>query len=245
MVDSTKDYIGKVIYTDDTTFSGRCKIRVFGVFDELEDSFIPWFSPMNMNVFSSYGGGNISIPKVGDVVRVKFNNSNIYSGEYSALQNIDPHLIEEIKDDYQGTHVLLYDADQELIVVFQPNSGLKASLRGSLIRIGADGIIQATHQNNTSVIEMTDSEINITTAGSGSTINIYSANQVTLNAPKVSIDSNSVSVGNNAKYHAVKGEELQKVLKQIAIEIAAKTPQGSGLAAQTFSNILSSDVTVR
>ena len=245
MVESNKDYIGIVIYNEDTTFSGRCKIRVFGVFDELPDENIPWFSQTNMNIFSSGGGGNISVPKNGDVVRVRFNNGDIYSGEYSALQNIDPQLIQEIKDDYQGTNVLMYDADEELIVIFQPNSGIKISLRNSLIRIGADGVIQACHQNNTSVVEMTDSDINITAAGSGSNINIYAANNVTLNAPKVSIDSNSVSIGNDAKSPAVKGDELQKVLMQIATEIAAKTPQGSGLAGKTFSEILSTDVKVR
>ena len=245
MVESNKDYIGIVIYNEDTTFSGRCKIRVFGVFDELPDENIPWFSQTNMNIFSSGGGGNISVPKKGDVVRVRFNNGDIYSGEYSALQNIDPQLIQEIKDDYQGTNVLMYDADEELIVIFQPNSGIKISLRNSLIRIGADGVIQACHQNNTSVVEMTDSDINITAAGSGSNINIYAANNVTLNAPKVSIDSNSVSIGNDAKSPAVKGDELQKVLMQIATEIAAKTPQGSGLAGKTFSEILSTDVKVR
>ena len=65
------EYIGIVIYNKDPLFSGRCKIRVFGVMDNIKDEYIPWSTPINSNIFSSNGGGSISIPKIGSYARVK------------------------------------------------------------------------------------------------------------------------------------------------------------------------------
>jgi len=56
-----KDYIGTVIYNEDPTFAGRCKVKVFGLFDDLSDDNIPWFVPSTTTIYSSEGGGNISI----------------------------------------------------------------------------------------------------------------------------------------------------------------------------------------
>ena len=139
-MDLSKEYLGRVVYNEDPTFSGRCKIEVFGLFDEFEPEQMPWISPQTSAVFSSKSGyGSISIPKIGSIVRVNFPYGSLYSGEYSSLQNIDPALIEEIKDDYQNTHVLLYDSDKDLIVIYQPMTGYKMWLAGSMIKIDADG----------------------------------------------------------------------------------------------------------
>ena len=169
MVDTSKDYIGRVVYNQDNTFSGRCKIQVYGVFDELEIEDMPWIYPKASSVFSSARGfGSISVPKIGSIVRVNFHN-DVYSGEYSSIQNIDPALIDEIKDDYENTHVLLYDSDKELIVIYQPMTGYKMSLGGSMIKIDSDGSIQLKHRNNSNVVELTENKINITTASDGGT----------------------------------------------------------------------------
>ena len=80
MVDTSKDYIGRVVYNQDNTFSGRCKIQVYGVFDELEIEDMPWIYPKASSVFSSARGvGSISVPKIGSIVRVNFHN-DVYSG---------------------------------------------------------------------------------------------------------------------------------------------------------------------
>lgn len=240
-----KEYIGKVIYNDDVTHSGRCKVRVFGLFDELPEEMVPWFVPMTGNIFSTNGSGNISIPKINSIVRVRFSNNDMYSGEYMALQNIDPTLCEEIKNDYEGTHVLLYDADEELAVIYQKMSGIKISLKDSVIRIGADGIIQLKHQNNTNVIELSDNQINIVAASDNASINIAASGIVDLNAQNVNVSSDNIALGNNPEYHGVIGEKLQLALKDIVAELITKTPQGSSLAGRTFSELLSSTVTIQ
>ena len=244
-MDLNKDYIGRVIFNEDPTFSGRCKIRVFGLFDELDDKFIPWFVPKNFKIFSSAkGAGDISVPKVGTIVRVNF-ESDIYSGEYTNIQNIDPALIDEIKDDYQNTHVLCYDSDKDLVVMYQPMTGFKIWLAGSLIKVDSDGSIQLKHKNNTNVIEINENTVNITTAAGGGVVNISADTTINVTAPTVNIDSKSISFGKNSVAKAVKGDKLCSVLKQFATEINTKFPQGvSTLVGRSFEEILSDTVTL-
>ena len=72
-MDLKKDYLGRVVFNEDPTYSGRCKIKVLGLFDDFEVEQIPWFVPKSSTVFSSEKGfGSISIPKLNTIVRVRF-----------------------------------------------------------------------------------------------------------------------------------------------------------------------------
>jgi len=250
-VDLSREFLGRVVYNQDPTFSGRCKIMVFGLFDDLDPEKIPWFTPQNSSMFSSAKGyGTMSVPKMGAIVRVRF-NGNIYAGEYSGLQNMDPALIDEIKDDYQNTHVLAYDSDKDLLVLYQPMTGLKLWLAGSMVKIDADGSIQLKHRNNSNVVELNENKINITTVSDGGTnsngeINIAAGATVNITAPVVNVKSPSIALGKNAAAKAVKGEKLQAVLQEIAQELATKAPQGaSPLYGRKFDEILSDTVVLQ
>ena len=235
-------HLGRVIFNEDPTFSGRCKVRVFGLFDDLPDQNVPWFTPINSTIFSSEGAGSISIPRVGDIVRVQFSNNDFYSGEYMALQNIDPSLIDEIKDDYQGTHVILYDAEKDLIVIYQPKTGYKMYLNGSVIKIDADGMIQLKHKNDSNVIEITNDKINII-SGNSSSINITTDGDVNVKGGTVNVNSQNINLGSsNASYSAVKGEALVRALKAICAELPQKYPFGSVCATRDFKEILSTQI---
>ena len=113
------DWIGVVVNPKDPTFAGRCQVRVLGIMDGIQDNHLPWASPINSTIFAGDGAGSISIPKVGQFVRIQFNNGDIYAPEYTSIQNIDTDLIQRIKDDYDGTHVLMYDPIEELTVIYQ------------------------------------------------------------------------------------------------------------------------------
>lgn len=235
-------YLGKVIYNEDPTYSGRCKVRVFGLFDDLPDQNVPWFVPISSSVFSTEGAGSISVPKVGDIVRVNFSNNDFYSGEYMAIQNLDPSLIDEIKDDYQGTHVLLYDSTPDLIVIYQPKTGYKMYLNGSVIKIDADGMIQIKHKNDSNVIEVKNDEINIV-SGNSSTINLSTSGTVNIKGGTVNVNSNNIKLGSAAGYSAVKGEMLVAALRSICAELPTKFPMGASFnAMRDFKEILSSEV---
>lgn len=249
-MDLSKEYIGRVVYNDDPTFSGRCKVNVFGLFDEFDVENMPWINPQTSSVFSSEKGcGTISVPKIGTIVRVKFPFGDLYSGEYSYVQNVDPALIREIKDDYQNTHVLLYDSDKQLIVIYQPMVGYKMMLQGSMININSDGSILIHHQNHSNVIEVKDNEINIATTGDGGSnsngvINIAAGATVNVTAPTVNVNSSTINLGNDATKTAVIGEKLIDALKAIVMELNTKAPQmgTSTLVGRDFKEILSDTV---
>ena len=251
-MDLSKDFIGRVVFNEDPNHAGRCKVAVFGLFDNLEVDKIPWFVPQTSSVFSSPNGcGSLSVPKLNSIVRVRFPFGNLYCGEYSNLQNIDPALIEEIKDDYENTHVLLYDSEKDLIVIYQPMTGYKMWLAGSMIKIDSDGSIQLKHKNNSNVIEVNDSNINIATTGEGGSnangeINIAAGMTVNVNAPTVNLNANSVAMGSeDANAHAVLGEKLITVLQTIVTELNTKYPMAvSTLAGRDFKEILSETVTL-
>ena len=88
-----KTFIGEVMDAEDPEKEGKCKIKIFGLFNSedpvIEDGKptgeitkvnipneeIPWASPANGKFFAggeTKGFGDISIPKVGTIVKVVF-----------------------------------------------------------------------------------------------------------------------------------------------------------------------------
>lgn len=239
------NFIGKVVVNEDPDMVGRCKVRVLGLMDELEDNLLPWFSPMNISTFSSdAGGGNFSVPKKGSWVRVRFAGGDIYSGEYTSLQNIDPGIFQGNpsldKDDYLGTHVLLYDRDQELMIVFQPHSGFTIFYRESKINIAASNAITISQPNNNSIITLNNDTINIT---SKSEINVTGKSAVNVTGNVINLNGSSVNAGKSPNYSAVKGETLVSVLETICKAIWDKYPISPGMPnTSMIPSILSSSV---
>lgn len=76
-----RDYIGIVVDNNDPDKLGKCKIRVFGVFDEVADKDLPWAAGEQEFI----GGlkGSFIVPPVGCIVAVGFENGDIYFPEYS------------------------------------------------------------------------------------------------------------------------------------------------------------------
>lgn len=243
------DYIGRVVYNKDVTHSGRCKIRVFGLFDTLEEENLPWFTPINSSVFSSSGSGSIDVPKVGSIVRVNFSNNDYYSGEYTSLQFVDPQLIKEIEDDYDDAHITLYDADQELLIGYQKMTGYKIYHKGASIILDPAGNIQLKHQNNANVIELNQNNIIITTASTENggnnttgTIQISSGNAVNITAPTVNVNSENIKLGNVGNDTVVTANRLKPLLILMMEEIKAKAPYGSVISMSNLENISSKNI---
>lgn len=247
-MEANKDYVGKVIYIDDVTHTGRCKVRVFGLFDYLEDDNIPWFTPGNITKFSSDGGGCIDIPKVGSIVKVKFPNGDFYSGEYYSLPMLDPKLVKEIEDDYEDAHVLVFDANEELVVIYQKMTGIKIYHKGSSFIIDPLGNIQLKHQNNSNVIEVNDNQIIITSSKGGEnqtgTINISSGNAINIKAPTIHLESENILLGPTGKTHSIAvADDVVRALGTIVAELSNKIPIGSSLEGETWDSIKSKHIT--
>lgn len=224
------DWIGIVVYNEDPIFAGRCKINVFGLNDGIPYEHLPWAVPINSTVFGSNGAGSISIPKKGTIVKVQFNNGDRNAPEYSTIQNIDPDLIKKLKEDYIGTHVLLYDSDEELSVIYQKSTGLEIFYKDSFININPDSMITIQHANADSVIQLQGDKCSIVTKNE---INISAAARVELNADEVLLNGKQTTkVGPDTKYYrAVNGEILVAVLSALAKQMDLKYPISPGVAS--------------
>lgn len=226
-----ENFLGFVIFNNDPLFSGRAKIRVFNLFDNIEDEALPWFKPMFSPVFGTKGQGSLSVPKIGTIVRVRFNNGDIYNGEYTVIEDIDKKLIEEIKEDYVDTQVLLHDDGHELFVIFQPNRGLQIFYQGSYFKIHPDNMISIVHANNTSLIELIDDKINVVSDGE---VNVGGNSNTSVNVTANNIylrGRNGVHIeGNKPDEVGVNGNALFILLETLAKMIDAKQPSSPGIA---------------
>lgn len=74
-------YIGRVVDNKDPDKLGKCKIRVFGIFDEVSDEDLPW--AMGDQGFVGSVVGSFIVPPVGCTVAVTFENGDLYFPEYS------------------------------------------------------------------------------------------------------------------------------------------------------------------
>lgn len=140
-----KDWIGEVVDNMDPSNLGRCRVKVFGKFDDLPDDSIPWATPMNRN-----HEGEHHVPNIGTIVAVKFDNGNIYHPEYWFNINQNKDLKEDVLDASAAPHdviSLVYDSVRNVRIYHSPEDGLVIT-RGSgakerpIIQIDEAGIIK-------------------------------------------------------------------------------------------------------
>jgi hypothetical protein len=240
------DWLAIIVNNIDPTFSGRCQVRVYRLMDDLAAKDLPWAVPINSTFFGGNGAGSISIPKIGSIVRVQFNNGDIYSPEYTTIQNIDTQLIQRIKDDYDGTHVLLYDPDEELTIIYQRNSGFQMFYRESFIQISPDSMITIQHANRDSMIQLDGDKLSIVTKNE---VNISASAKVSINADEVIASGNQITKLGGAPYSpAVLGNILFPLLQTLATAIDAKAPftpgVNAGIVQQAKNACLSKNVLI-
>jgi hypothetical protein len=238
------DWIGVVVNNKDTTFSGRAQIRVLGLMDNTLPEHIPWAVPINSTIFAGDGAGSLSIPKLGQFVRVQFNNGDIYAPEYTTIQNIDTDLIQRIKDDYPGTHVLLHDPMEELTVIYQPKSGFQIYHKESFIQITPDTLITLQTPNGDSLIQMDGDVINVATKNE---VKIAAAAKVEVTADEVVVNgAQATKIGSGPYQRGVAGEALIALLSTMASALDSKMPCtpgiNVGLVEAAKSSILSTNV---
>jgi len=228
-----KDWIGEVVDNNDPETQFRCKIKVYGLFDDLKTEDIPWAFPINRKIFASKkngGYGDGSVPKIGTLVKVRFNNGDIYSPEYYSIQNINPTLQSEIENDYQGTHVIAYDEDEEFKIIYQPGNGIKIHLKDSHITINPDKSITIEHSSSESIIELVGDTCNIVTK---STVDITANSEITATAPVCTINgTQKTQLGPIGNFSAVGAEPLWTFLKALAAAVDAKWPPSPGVNSQ-------------
>jgi hypothetical protein len=138
---SQKTYLGKIVDNRDPLYQGRAKINVFGVFDDLPVEDLPWADQISGISFGSgFGGGSLSVPRIGTVVAVTFESENYYKMEYEFIKEVSPDLVEELKQEnsYEGSQVLVYDGEAlpgVLKMMYTKSKGLMLSLGNASVQL--------------------------------------------------------------------------------------------------------------
>jgi hypothetical protein len=191
-----KVFIGTVEDINDPNKEGRCRIRIFGVHggpEEIETSSLPWAYPGKRGTYFGKDGkaGSISIPKLNSVVTVRFNNGNVYAPEYYNIQELAEDIKEELNNEYEGTHIMLFDGDEDLKIWYTLEKGLTFKLGDAVFNLNKEEGISAILND--------------------SVINIDNNNVVTVEAPsKVIVNSPNIELGDNAVESVIKGDSFKK-----------------------------------
>jgi hypothetical protein len=149
-LDSTS-WIGEVVDIADPLKEGRVKVKVYGKFDQIPTEHIPWAYPANnMTSGSSTGGGFFSVPKIGSLVAIRFDNGNIYHPEYTFQQKISAEVKAEIENSYDNAHIIIYDTVTEgsVKIFFTEEKGLMLDYKENQINIKPDNTIVIKTKEN-------------------------------------------------------------------------------------------------
>ena len=192
---SEKTYLGKVVDIKDPLYQGRAKINVFGIFDDIPTEDLPWAEQIaGLSFGGSFGGGNISIPRLGSIVAVHFEDNNYYKITYHYLKEISEDLLEELKEEnsYEGTHSLVYDSEAQpgvLKMIYTKKNGLVFQLGDATIQLDTqDG---GTDKEKLRIkIKMNDDEIRMEKSGG---------------KQKVIVKSNNIELGEGAVEKVILG----------------------------------------
>jgi hypothetical protein len=144
-----KQFLGIVVDIEDPKKEGRARVRVASLYDEIPVEDIPWAFPKNRGTsFGQAGkGGSVSIPKLNSVVAVVFDNGNPYSPEFFSIQELADDIKSELESEYEGSHIVLFDGDQELKIWFTVGKGLTLSVKGASINLAPDNLVTIKTDN--------------------------------------------------------------------------------------------------
>lgn len=225
-LDLKKDFIGFVIESEDPERLGRCKVRVIGAYDNIEDKDIPWAFYHGSSVFAggeSSGGGSISIPKIGTAVKVTFSDGDIHFPVWHSTVHLNDKLRRELSQSYKDSHVLVYDEDQDLKIWFTPSNGMQIYYKDSSISINPDQSILIDHKESQSNIEL-----------KGGKITVNARSKVEVNSPKVHVNGGTTELGTSPQFSVVLGEVLLAALDTLAATVDLKWPPSPGVATATM-----------
>lgn len=222
-------YLGKVEDINDPLKIGRCKIRIGFLFGEdITTENLPWAYPAYSISFGGGGQcGSVSIPKIGAIVRVHFENGNIYTPIYASLQELADDVKELLQQNYEGTHVILHDSDVDLQMHYtaDTNGGLETTLKGSTIKIGNNTLITIATPDEQAITEYDKDSITNT---ANSEIMNTATNEIRNTSSVVWDKGEKVKLGSIPINSAVLGEPLFLLLSSMASIIDLKMSPSPG-----------------
>lgn len=178
---SEKSYLGRIVDIQDPLYRGRAKISVFGILDDIPVEDLPWAEQISgLSFGSSDGSGNLSIPRLGSVVAVHFEQNNYYKMYYHYIKEIAPDLLEELKSDnsYEGTHSIIYDGDSQpglLKMIYTRKNGLVFQLGDATIQLDTQDAGTDSEKLRI-VLKMNEDEIRMEKSGGKQKVIVNSKN---------------------------------------------------------------------
>jgi hypothetical protein len=192
---SEKTYLGKVVDIKDPLYQGRARIEVFGIFDGLPSDDLPWAEQIaGLSFGGDFGGGNITIPRLGSVVAVQFEGNNYYKMNYHYVKEISKDLMAELKEDnsYEGTQALIYDSEAQpgtMKMIYTRKKGLVFQLGDATIQLDTQNA-GTNKEKLRIVLKLNDDEIRMEKQGA---------------KQKVIVKSNNIELGEAAMEKLVLG----------------------------------------
>jgi len=220
---------GEIVDIQDPEKRGRARVKVFGKFDELDNDVIPWAEQAIGFTFGASGGsGALSIPRLGAIVNVYFDNGNLYTPFYYNILETSPDVLAEISGSYEAAQSLIYDGQEDLKIFYTREKGLTLSLKDSRINIASDNAITIEHVGTSSIIELRGGVVTMTT---DSEINMTAGSRIKATAPEIWVDGKETKTGHVPSYSQVLGEPLFAFLKTLSAAVDAKLFPSPGAMA--------------
>jgi hypothetical protein len=220
---------GEIVDITDPEKRGRARVKVFGKFDELDDEDIPWAEQsMNSTFGASGGSGSMSVPKLGAIVNVYFDNGNLYTPFYYNILETSKDLLDEVGGSYEGAHSLIYDGQEDLKIFYTREKGLTLSLKDSRINIASDNAVTIEHVGTSAIIELRGGTCTVTT---DSEINLTAGSRIKGTSPEIWMDGRETKTGHVPSYSQVLGEPLFAFLKTLSAAVDAKLFPSPGAMA--------------
>jgi hypothetical protein len=133
---SGKIYIGIVEDNVDPKRLGRCKVRIPYTYDVLPLEKLPWASP-----FIEPNGKSFSVPPIGKIVNVIFDNGNLYTPYYKHCDKYNINLQDKLEslteEEYTNLIALVFDHRTR---IYAEKEGLTFDYLINKIKIDKNGI---------------------------------------------------------------------------------------------------------
>ena len=249
-------WIGIVENTDDDIFEGRCRIRVFVKMDQREDpedpssayimptESLPWARPsVASSGGSNSGSGTFSVPKLGTILRITFDNGNYYSPVYHESLYPSDETKAEIEAAYPNSHVLIYDTafgltgdlqsgdpevtnereGEHIKVFFTEEKGLMMDYTTTegptTVNIKPDNSVEIINANGDSIVMLNDGNITFThsaqfTINSGANTEINCEDAIINCTNTVVNHASSIELGQGAVEKVVLGDTFMALFNK-------------------------------
>lgn len=211
-------WTGKVLDNNDPLMMGRCKIRIFGYYDDIADSAIPWALPETSYLGSRTGA--LVVPENGTLVRGYFDVGDDQKPIYNAIApNMDnymnSHDMAETMLNYPNLMTLFSTDKKDRLTVNRSNGEMVLTHRsGTTITIDPTGALSiktaASIINKSNLTVEVNGDVDITAVNgrinlqaNKSPVNINAVGgDVNIGNDAVDKEANGVTVPSPAKQHA-------------------------------------------